>query len=307
MISEYLARQRIVILDGGLATELERRGADLKHELWSARMLLENPDLIRDVHLDFLRAGADIITSASYQASLPGFERAGLDKPEAIRAMRRSVELACEARSAFLAEETAEGRLRPLMAASVGPYGACLHDGSEYTGDYDLGKQALIDFHRPRMEKLAGSEADLLALETIPSQLEAEALLELLEEFPDRSAWLSFSCRDARHVSHGEAFADCAALVKDHPQIAAVGVNCTDPAHVPGLLASAGRAGVPLVAYPNSGEAWDPVTQEWGGRASSGLDARAWVQAGAGLVGGCCRVGPEAIAAMRRELLADRG
>lgn len=302
-----LAQQGVVILDGGLATELERRGADLKHELWSARMLIENPQLIRDAHRDFLRSGADVVTSASYQASLPGFERAGLRRGEAIEAMRRSVELAVEAREIFLAENAMKGRLKPLVAASVGPYGACLHDGSEYTGDYDLGKQALIDFHRPRMEILSETEADLFAFETIPSLLEAEALLELLEEFDGLGAWLSFSCKDARHVAHGETFADGAALVKGHPQIVAVGVNCTDPVHVPGLLASAHDVAVPLLAYPNSGEVWDAETQEWSGQGATSLDARAWVHAGARLIGGCCRVRPEQIAAMRREVLGDGG
>ncbi|MDX1557056.1 MAG: homocysteine S-methyltransferase, partial [Xanthomonadales bacterium] len=216
-----LSRQGALILDGGLATELERHGADLGHELWSARMLLENPDLIRQAHLAFLRAGADVIVTASYQASLEGFQRAGLSGEQARQAMLLSVALACEAREAFLNERAGQGRLRPLVAASIGPYGACLMDGSEYSGDYPLNKRQLIDFHRPRMEILARSGADILAIETIPSLLEAQALLELLREFPTVQAWLSFSCRDGLHVSHGETFAQGARLAVASPQVEA--------------------------------------------------------------------------------------
>lgn len=303
-LKDLLAHQGVVIVDGGLATELERRGADLRHALWSARMLIERPDLVRDVHLDFLRAGADVLVTASYQASLDGFERAGLDRRAAIEVMRRSVALAVEARDAFLAEAGGDGRLRPLVAASIGPYGACLMDGSEYSGDYPLTRQELIDFHRPRMEILADTQADLLALETIPSRLEAEALLELLEEFPHRVAWMSFSCRDAEHVSHGESFAECAAMAAEHPRVVAVGLNCTNPSWAAALLASAGDIGKPLLAYPNSGETWDPETHDWHGGGQCEFDPGAWFDAGARLIGGCCRVYPEQISAMRRTLLS---
>lgn len=302
MISDLLEVQNPIILDGGLATELERRGADLRHELWSARVLLEDPGLIRDVHLAFLEAGADVITTASYQASLEGFERAGHYRGRAAQMMRRSVTLACEARVVFCADTAPGSRLRPWVAASIGPYGACLADGSEYCGDYGLDKQQLIDFHRPRMEILADTHADLFAFETIPSLLEAQALLELLAEFPGREAWLSFSCRDGEYVSHGEPFAECAGLADEHAQIIAVGVNCTRPEFVPDLLRSVSPISTPLIAYPNSGEAWDAAKRECTGKGGA-LDASAWVEAGARLVGGCCRVGPDDIAAMRRALV----
>lgn len=302
LLVQSLARQYVLILDGGLATELERRGADLRHELWSARVLMEDPGLIRDVHLAFLEAGADVITTASYQASLEGFERAGLDRGRAAQMMRRSVTLACDARVVFCADTAPGSRLRPLVAASIGPYGACLADGSEYHGNYGLDKQQLIDFHRPRMEILADTDADLFAFETIPSLLEAQALLELLAEFPGREAWLSFSCRDAECVSHGEPFAECANLADGNEQIIAVGVNCTRPEFVPGLLGSASSISKPLIAYPNSGETWDAEKREWMGQGGA-LDASAWVEAGARLVGGCCRVSPDDISAMRRALL----
>lgn len=306
VVSRSLQQQGLLILDGGLATELERRGADLRHELWSARMLIEDPALIREVHLDFLRAGADIIATASYQASTAGFESAGLDTQTSERAMLSSVDLACQAREAFLSEPPARDRLQPLIAASIGPYGACLADGSEYRGDYSLDKVALMDFHRPRMALLAETQADLFAFETIPSLLEAEALMSLLDEFEGREAWLSFSCKDERHVSHGEPFAECVVLAEDHPQIVAVGVNCTNPAFIPELLRSATSSRLPLVAYPNSGEDWDAARYRWAGKGTEKLDAAAWVQAGARLVGGCCRVGPEQISAMRQTLLGSQ-
>lgn len=305
VLEDYLKRQSALILDGGLATELERRGADLQNPLWSAKMLVDDPGLVRDVHLAFLEAGADVIITASYQASLEGFEREGVDRTTAARIIRRSAALAREARDEFCADSAPWSRLRPLVAASIGPYGACLADGSEYRGDYALEKQQLIDFHRPRMEILADCGADLFALETIPSLLEAEALLELLSEFPGKHAWLSFSCRDEDSVSHGERFADCARSADSHPQIVAVGINCTRPEFVTPLLNSTVGVTAPLIAYPNSGERWDSERRAWTGEGSGLSNAKAWFEAGARLIGGCCRVAPDEISALRRSLFSN--
>lgn len=305
--AQFLGDDGVVILDGALATELERRGANLNDALWSARILLEDPDLIRQVHYDYLVAGADVITTASYQATFAGFARRGLDHEQAAELMRLSVRLALEARDAFWAEPAHRaGRMRPLVAASVGPYGAYLADGSEYRGDYGLSAAELMEFHRPRMVVLATSGADLLACETLPCQAEGEALVALLEEFPGMPAWLSFSCRSGEEVADGGPFAACAALANGSDQIVAVGVNCTAPRYVEDLLVAA-RAATPklLLCYPNSGEAWDPLNNCWIG--TTGVTdfhtpAQRWHAAGASLIGGCCRTTPEDIRDMREAL-----
>ena len=303
-LTPFLQGQGFAVLDGGLATEMEARGADLDHFLWSARMLAESPDLVRDVHFAYLEAGADIIATASYQASFGGFERAGFSREEGVWLLRSSVDLACQARERFWANESSRnGRLYPLVAASVGPYGACLHDGSEYHGNYAIGRVELRDFHRERLDALAALPADLLAFETIPSREESEVLIELLAEYPERPAWLSFSCRDGGHVSHGERFADCAALAAASPGIVAVGLNCTAPEHVGSLLDSAREIRKPLVVYPNSGEAWVAEENRWEGEGCAGLSAADWYRRGARLIGGCCRTGPDDIRRLRSELL----
>jgi homocysteine S-methyltransferase len=305
LLEPFLEQQGFVMLDGALATELERRGADLKHELWSARMLIEAPEMIRQVSQDYLVAGADIIATATYQASFEGFEKTGISRARASNLMQLSVDLAVLAREAFWSSyDNHLGRLRPLVAASIGPYGACLADGGEYHGNYGLDKKALIEFHRPRMAELAHSDADLLAFETIPSKLEAEALIELMAEFPQRKAWLSFSCKDEQHVCHGESFADCAALAETSDQIIAVGVNCTPPQYLVPLLKSAQHINKPLIVYPNSGEEWVADENRWSGTACEAQAAVAWYDAGARVIGGCCRTGPEDIARMRAELFA---
>jgi homocysteine S-methyltransferase len=288
------------MLDGGLATELELRGADLNDDLWSARMLLDAPEMIRQVHADFLRAGADVIATASYQASFEGFQEAGYRHGQAERLMRLSVDLALLAREAFWArDEFRYQRFRPLVAASIGPYGASLHDGSEYHGNYGLDKDALIDFHRPRMEVLADTAADLFAFETIPSLLEAEALLELMQEFPGKCAWLSFSCRDGEHVSHGERFSDCVELADQSGQVVAVGLNCTAPGFATPLLKTISGTSIPLVVYPNSGELWNPDGNLWMGEKCEAMPAVEWYDAGARLLGGCCRTSIDDIMHMR--------
>lgn len=306
-LEPFLQRFGVVILDGALATELERRGADLDDPLWSAKLLIEDPEAIRRLHYDYLLAGADVLITATYQASFQGFMARGMDPDQAAALMRLSVRLAQEARDAFWAEPAHRaGRLRPLVAASIGCYGAFLADGSEYRGDYGLTKQELMDWHRPRMAVLAETGADLFACETIPCRVEGEALVELLEEFPHMPAWLSFSCCDPEHVCHGEPFAACVALADRSPQVVAVGLNCTPPPFVEPLLRRA-RAATPkpLVCYPNSGEQWDPTARCWvpgTGLTDFTEPARLWYAAGARIVGGCCRTRPEDIRAIAQVL-----
>jgi homocysteine S-methyltransferase len=300
-IATILEHYPAVILDGALATELERRGCDLNDPLWSARVLLETPELIRQVHLDYFRAGADCAITASYQATIEGFARRGLNPERAIALMQLSVQLAMEARDEFWRDPANRaGRPRPFVAASVGPYGAFLADGSEYRGDYGLTAEELINFHRPRLAALVAAGAEMLACETIPCLVEAQALARLLEEFPEMTAWFSFSARDEAHISHGERLADCAALLDRHPQVIAIGVNCTAPRYIPELIQAARRAtGKPLLTYPNSGETYHADDNSWSGAAEGeafGLQARAWYSAGARLIGGCCRTTPADIA-----------
>jgi homocysteine S-methyltransferase len=293
-LDEFLDRGRTLILDGALATELEARGHDLSDALWSARLLMDDPEALRQIHRDYLDAGADVIISASYQATIEGFvSLRGVSEDEAATLLRRSVELALDAR----------GDRDALVAASVGPYGASLADGSEYSGDYDLDQQGLYQWHRKRFGILAESGCDLLAIETIPSLAETHALLRLLDETPDISAWFSFSCKDGGRIWDGAAFASCLHAVGRHPRVVAVGVNCTAPGHVESLVATAREmTSQPIVAYPNSGEIWDAGARCWTGDrdpASFGQLALAWKGAGASLIGGCCRTGPSHIRELR--------
>ncbi len=300
-----LDEQGLVVLDGGLATELEARGHDLSDALWSARLLLDAPEVIRAVHTDYLEAGADCVVSASYQATVEGFRRRGVGAEEARRLLVSSVDLARQARDVFW-QKAPPGRLRPLVAASVGPYGAALADGSEYVGRYDLDESGLRDFHAERFALLAAAGADLLACETLPSRLEARALLRLLDETSGARAWFSFTAGDVDHISDGTPIAEMAREL-DHERIVGIGVNCVPPVLVPGLLARVAHASDrPLVAYPNSGETWNAAARAWEGAPDGSRPDQAcvaWRDAGAVFLGGCCRVGPAAIARMRRRLL----
>ena len=303
LLQPFLRTANFIVLDGALATELEQRGATLDDPLWSAKLLLETPKMIRQLHADYLAAGADILISASYQATFNGFARRGIGHAQAAELMWLSVRLAMEARDEFWAQPANRvGRQRPLVAASVGPYGAYLADGSEYRGDYGLSVAELMDFHRERLGVLVESGADLLACETIPCLAEGEALLRLLAEFPAAQAWLSFSCSNEEHVNHGEPLVDCVGLVNRSEQVVAVGVNCTPPRFVDSLLRRARQVTQrPLLAYPNSGEAWQ--NGEWieSTRAADFCGAAAtWRAAGARLIGGCCRTGPVEVAGLRR-------
>jgi homocysteine S-methyltransferase len=299
-ITSILEHYPALVIDGALATELERRGCDLNDDLWSAKILLEQPEMIKQVHLDYFKAGADCAITASYQATVEGFQRRGLRETESIELIQKSVRLAIEARDEFWAVSTNHaGRSKPFVAASVGPYGAFLADGSEYRGNYGLSERELMDFHRPRMRALIEAGPDMLACETIPSLTEAQAIAKLLQEFPDISAWISFSARDERHISEGQAFADGVKQLENHPQVAAMGINCTSPKYIPSLIGEARQmTEKPILAYPNSGETYNAEKNEWNGDPvpeSFGEQAREWYNAGARLIGGCCRTTPEDI------------
>jgi homocysteine S-methyltransferase len=296
------------ILDGGLATELEAHGFDLSDRLWSARVVLQAPEAIVAVHGAYFEAGATVATTASYQATVPGFAAAGLDRAAALSAIQRSVTLAIEAREAYRGGSTRSGadEQELLVAGSVGPYGAMLADGSEYRGDYDPGEAAFHDLHAPRMDALLEAGADLLALETIPTVREAEVLVRLVEE-RGATAWLSYQCRDDRSTAAGEPIETAVSVAEAAPGIVAVGVNCTAPRHIPALLArSAGATDRPLIAYPNGGDSWDAARRAWIADEPTGaFDAAAavdWAAAGARWLGGCCGTGPADIRRIREEL-----
>ncbi len=298
VIEEHLAVQDVIVLDGAFATELEARGFSVNDALWSAKALFERPDLVREVHLDYLRAGADVVTSASYQATVEGFMKRGFSKEEAAALIQKSIQLAQEARDLYLAEREGNGRV-PFVAASVGPYGAYLADGSEYRGDYGIDEDALVAFHAERLALLAEEKPDLLACETLPCLVEARAIVRALREREIRiPAWFSFSCRDAAHISDGMEITVCARWLDTVPEAAAIGLNCTAPQYVESLIGEIRRETTkPIVVYPNSGETYDASDKSWHGAAEDfGTIARRWRTAGARLIGGCCRTTPREIA-----------
>lgn len=306
-IKALLQQTPFMLIDGALATELETLGCDLNDALWSARLLAEAPEKIRQVHQAYFEAGADCAITASYQATVPGFMQAGMTAQEARTLIQRSVTLAQEARDAVWQGDQVD-RPRPLIAASVGPYGAYLADGSEYRGHYDLDRAGLVAFHRERLALLLDAGADLLAVETLPSLEEALAITDLLATHPEAQAWITFSARDGACISDGTPIAECAAVLSECPGVAAVGVNCTALTHIESLIQSIRRAcDLPILVYPNSGETYDPVTKTWHAAACaphldgpSGLvqGAPQWLAAGAAGIGGCCRTGPDDIRAL---------
>jgi homocysteine S-methyltransferase len=309
-LGPVLARDGALLLDGGLATQLEAQGHDLSDRLWSARLLVEEPEAIVEAHLAYFRAGARVATTASYQATIEGFAAHGIGHDDALELLRRSVALATMARGRFIAERLADGRPDPgslLVAAAIGPYGAMLADGSEYRGRYGLTADQLMAFHHERFETLAATEADLLAVETIPELEEAVAIARLLDEHRDARAWVSFSCADGGHLRSGISIEAAVDAVAGSPGVVAVGVNCTAPEHVESLVRRIrARTTKPIVVYPNSGEGWDATARRWSGPSADRVDAAAawrWRAAGASLIGGCCRVTPDQIALLAGSIL----
>ncbi|HHA1727728.1 TPA: homocysteine S-methyltransferase [Enterobacter cloacae] len=303
-LTALLEKQPFVVLDGAMATELEARGCNLADNLWSAKVLMENPELIREVHLDYYRAGAQVAITASYQATPAGFAARGLDEAQSRALIGKSVELARKAREAYLAENPQAGTL--LVAGSVGPYGAYLADGSEYRGDYVRRAEEFTAFHRPRIEALLDAGADLLACETLPSFEEIKALAALVAEYPRARAWFSFTLRDSEHLSDGTPLREVVAALKDNSQVVALGINCIALENTTAALKHLhSLTALPLVVYPNSGEHYDAVTKTWHhhGEACETLAGYLpqWLEAGARLIGGCCRTTPKDIAELNAQ------
>jgi homocysteine S-methyltransferase len=294
------------VLDGALATEMERRGCDLDCKLWSAKVLKDKPELIYQVHRDYFEAGANFATTASYQASAQGLKDEGFTHDEAIALIRTSVQLALRAKADVLRNHPTR---ELYIAGSIGPYGAYLADGSEYTGNYHVPLEDMKAFHRPRMAALLQAGADLLAIETIPSYTETEALISLLDEFPAALAWFSFTLKDSAHISDGTPLSKVCELLIKSSQVVAVGVNCVPMQLVApalSILSSVTKGSLPLLAYPNSGEEYDTVSETWKGPATKGPAlaelAQQWRSNGAKLIGGCCRTSLDDIRTIKEAL-----
>ncbi|MDF1696688.1 MAG: homocysteine S-methyltransferase [Saprospiraceae bacterium] len=291
---EFLNRKEPFIIDGGLSNVLEDMGCNLHHKLWTAHLLEHNPDAIVQAHLLYIQSGAQCITTASYQASFPGLIDMGYSQIEAERLLLKSIYLAEEAIQSALDKRIIQDK--PLIAASIGPYGAYLADGSEYRGDYGVTDKVLKDFHSDRIRLFDHSSADILACETIPSYQEAAVLSVLLEDV-DTPFWMSFSCKDVAHLNDGTKIEDAVALFVNHTGLVAIGVNCTNPNYISGIIqcikACVGEH--KIIVYPNSGEVYHAKSKTWHGLSEPQIfveQTKEWIELGASIIGGCCRIGP---------------
>lgn len=302
-----LKANRPFIIDGGLSNVLEERGCDLNHKLWTANLLDKNPEVIIQAHLDYLKSGAQCITTSSYQASIPGLLNEGYSKATAEKLIIKSVELAEVA--VKMAVDSGIVDFKPLIAASIGPYGAYLADGSEYRGNYGISDKQLKGFHLERINLLDQTNADLLACETIPSFQEARILSDILVHV-NKPAWVSFSCKDEQHLNDDSKIIEGVSIFIDHPKVFAIGVNCTDPKYISGIIKHIKATGIDkkIIVYPNSGEAYNVESKTWLGLSeptSFGEMTKEWLKLGADIIGGCCRVGPEHINTMHTVIIKD--
>lgn len=298
-MSNPISFNQNIIIDGALASELQRRGCDLNDSLWSAKVLIEQPDLIRQVHYDYFKAGADCATTASYQASPLGFAKKEISLDESIKLIKKSVELAQQAKEQYL---TQIGKNKPLfIAGSVGPYGAYLADGSEYTGNYQLSEEEFIEFHQIRIQALIDAKADILACETLPNFAEIKALVKVLKQYPTMTAWFSFTLKDANHLSDGTPLKEVIDYLNNVDQVVSVGINCIALEEVTAALTVLQTlTRKPLIVYPNSGEQYDPTTKQWHKNHQHNCTFKnqlpTWLKLGAKLIGGCCQTTPKDIA-----------
>lgn len=291
------SNQYPVLLDGGLANQLESQGCNLNHPLWTSHLLQNDPEAVIRAHLAYLRAGAQCIATASYQANFPALKKLGYDESASEELIRSSVNLAVEARKRYKDESRDE---KPIwIAGSIGPYGAYLADGSEYRGKYDISDQGLVEFHQAKIEILSRSPVDLLAFETFPSLQEIRVICSLTA-VNEKESWLSVSCKDGSHISDGTPIEQIAQLLSDHPTIFGMGINCTEPRFISDLIIKVKPhlKSKRLIVYPNSGDTYDPKSKTWSANQKENeflSQVPAWLELGVDIIGGCCRIGPEEI------------
>lgn len=297
-IKTLLEQKKHIVIDGALASELQRRGCDLNDSLWSAKVLIEQPELIQQVHYDYFVAGADCAITASYQATPMGFAPKVIELEESIKLIKTSVKLAQQAKMQYLNDIKQDKAL--FIAGSVGPYGAYLANGSEYTGDYQLSESEFIAFHKDRVAALIDAGVDILACETMPSFLEIKALAKLIQQFPMVNCWFSLTLKDQKHISDGTPLTEVIEYLNSIEQIVSVGINCIALEKVtPALEVLSKLTSKPLIVYPNSGEQYDPTTKQWHKNHdhnctfANQLDV--WINLGAKLIGGCCQTTPDDI------------
>ena len=286
-----------LILDGGMSNVLEDQGCDLNHKLWSAKIIESNPQAIVNCHLTYLEAGANCITTAGYQATVKGYLELGYGLITAKELVLRSVQLAEKAKSEFLTKNKIKDTI--YIAASMGPYGDYLADGSEYNGAYTISEKELESFHVEQIKLLHASNADFLAFETIPSLIEIKVLSRLLIDTV-KPAWVSFSCKDELYLNDGEKISEAAKILANHPSVFAIGVNCTAPKYITSIIQNLKNSAPDkrVVVYPNSGEVYLTESKSWQGISDPNLYQRMaeeWFESGADILGGCCRIGPDHI------------
>jgi len=309
LFEQILENQRAIIIDGALGTQIQKNGYDVNDSLWSAKYLDENPEVIKEVHRQYLEAGADIIITSSYQASLEGFIKKGFSTQKAIDLMKLSINIALETRDEFWENyEEKDKRIKPLVAASIGPYGAYLADGSEYTGKYGISDEGLSDFHRKRLEILISTSPDILAIETMPLLSEVKIIVKLLKEFNKIPTWVTFSAKNETTTNANDNIKDCMTFLENEDCISAVGINCTAPQYIPKLIENIKSVSTkPIVVYPNGGSKYNPILKVWEKGEISALEysklSHLWFQKGAQIIGGCCETTPEEILNIRERLL----
>jgi homocysteine S-methyltransferase len=309
IIEEILQKQKAFILDGALGTQIQKNGHDVNDSLWSAKFLNEDVSVIKEVHKQYLQAGADCIITSSYQASIEGFLKKGFSQEKAIELIKLSINIAKEVSDEFWAGfEDKASRVKPLVAASIGPYGAYLADGSEYTGDYKISDEELKSFHKKRLEIILETNPDILACETIPSFKEAKIICDLLKEYPNIAAWITFSAKNESYTNAGDDIKECMTYLDKQEHISAVGINCTAPQYIPMLIENIKNVcSKPIVIYPNGGSKYNPITKLWERGELSAQDfaklAHLWYTKGATVIGGCCETTPNEIECIRKILL----
>lgn len=300
-LTKILTKSQLLITDGAAGTHLESMGCDLNDELWTAKVLKDSPELIKQLHRDYFQAGADFGVTVSYQATIEGYMKKGLTKAEAVDLIKASATLLLEARDEWWKDEgKAANRLFPITAASIGPYGAFLADGSEYRGDYELSKDELHLFHQERIKLLWNQGVDLIAAETIPRLDEAMVIAEIVQEL-DAKCWITFSAKNESQICNGQDISECIRALEPFDCVVAVGINCTAPKFIGGLIEKINTETTkPIIVYGNLGNYYDPNSKTWcehdRNEAKSYLDyALLWKNLGAKIIGGCCGTTPTEI------------
>ena len=289
--------KKIKLLDGSMSFPMEQLGYNLKNKLWTGKALINNPDLIKDIHKGYIDAGADFISTSTYQISFDRLKNMGYQSEEIKKIFQKSVDIVKDA----IEESKLKKEIK--IVGSFGPYASYDPEASEYIGEYDSTDIEIKKFHLNNIRIIEETDLDIILYETIPCLREIKILSEALSH-STKEIWISITCNEEMEFRDGSSFKDACEIISKIEKITTMGINCFSPLLVKKAIDLLKKySNKKILIYPNSGEIYNPKERFWtGNNEFNNSMIKNWLSLYPDIIGGCCRIGYDDIKKMRVEI-----